>query len=247
MDDLELALDDCLQQLAAGTSSLGQCLARYPKYAKELRPLLETALRLQQGKELRPSGALRDRARAELLSHMKSHPRRRKPRGIPKLAAGILSLALALGVVGTAVAQTALPGQTLYGLKLSTERAWRAASGNPVSADLTLADRRTRELITLASDGDSERSSAESQGIAAYTDVLNRLATEADGPSGEEIMTALQVHQTALLSAGIHVPELERILLHAESKKGQPPHDPGQGGGKGQGGQGQGQGNGHKP
>ena len=38
MDELELVLDDCLQRLASGKSSLAQCLARYPQYAAELRP-----------------------------------------------------------------------------------------------------------------------------------------------------------------------------------------------------------------
>src|SRR5512146_1233597 len=144
MDELELALDDCLQRLASGKLSLGQCLARYPQYASELRPILETALRVQQGKNVRPSGAMRARTRARLAQHIERHPRQpRKIRVVPRLAFALVSVALALILVGTAFAQAALPGQVLYRLKLSTERAWRAASPNPVSTDLLLADRRT--------------------------------------------------------------------------------------------------------
>jgi hypothetical protein len=75
MYEFELVLDDCLQELSAGKSSLGQCLTRYPKYAAELRPLLETALRLQQGKGGKPSGAVRDRTRGTLAGYIRSHPR----------------------------------------------------------------------------------------------------------------------------------------------------------------------------
>src|SRR5690349_18612204 len=134
MDELELALEDCLQQLASGRTSLGQCLNRHPGQAAELRPMLEAAMRLKQGRQVRPSGALRDRTRAQLAEHMASHPRR-PPRGghaIPKFAVTLVALAFALFVVGTAFAQAALPGQTLYSWKLSTERAWRAASADQV-------------------------------------------------------------------------------------------------------------------
>ncbi len=222
MDELERALDDCLQQLTSGKSSLGQCLARYPKYAAELRPILETALRLQQGKELRPSGAIRNRARAKLASHMEAHPRQpRKVRVVPRLAFGIVIVALLAMAAGTGFAQAALPGDALYNLKLSSERAWRAAAPDPVSADLVLADRRATELVTLASRPAittvdiANAANAESEGIAAYNDVLWRLATESTGPQASHILHELKSHQNRLSEVGIHVPELDSIVSHA--------------------------------
>src|SRR5512135_1530590 len=131
MEELELALDNCLQQLAAGKASLAQCLSRYPQFAAELRPLLETALRFRQGKALHPSGAVRDRTRARLVSHMRTHPQPRPIRALPRLAFGMAGIVLALGLVSTAAAQSALPGQPLYAWKLTTERAWRATSPDP--------------------------------------------------------------------------------------------------------------------
>src|SRR5512135_1073625 len=122
MDELELALDECLRQLASGKVSLGQCLARYPQYATELRPILETAMRVQQGKVMRPSGAVRARARRKIANYIETHPRQpRKVRVVPRLAFVMVTLALALMLVGTGFAQAALPGQPLYRLKLSTE------------------------------------------------------------------------------------------------------------------------------
>ena len=69
MEELELALDDCLDQLISGKLSLRQCLAHYPKYAEELRPLLEAALSLHGNREVRAPGALRARIRAQLMEH----------------------------------------------------------------------------------------------------------------------------------------------------------------------------------
>jgi hypothetical protein len=226
MDNFELALDDCLQQLSAGKFSLGQCLRRYPEYAAELRPLLEAALQLQRGKKVRPSGAARDRTRSKLTDYIEAHPRRpRNLKQVPRLVFVALSLVLALVVAVPAFAQDALPGQALYALKLTTERAWRAAAPDPAAADLTLADRRTDEILALANNQahaarDDSSTLAESEGIAAYTDVLTRLETETTGPDGAHILKVLQAHQEKLLHAGIRVPELDHILLSAGSQNG---------------------------
>ena len=221
MDTLELALDDCLQQLAAGTSSLGQCLAHYPQYAAELQLLLEPALQLQQGRRVRPSGAVRDRTRAKLAEHIDLHPRRRVL-VIPRLAIGLVALALTLMAVTTGFAQAALPGQSLYSLKLSTERAWRAASPDPIGVDLSLSARRADELIQLTHQRTLDVSSPgdESLGIAAYNDVLTRLSSESNGPHSADVLTVLERHQKKLSDAGIKVPALDEIVSHGKSGAG---------------------------
>lgn len=228
MNQFDLALDDCLQQLGSGRASMGQCLSRYPQFAAELRPLLETALRCQRGKDLRPSGAARDRGRAKLAQHMQSHPRQsRNIKSVPRLAFAMLAVLLALLVAGTAYAQTALPGQALYPLKLSTEQAWRAASPDPLDVDLRLADRRADELVQLATiqrhaaRDDQQIELAESEGISAYNDVLLRLENEAKGPKGDAVIKVLQAHQKKFSEAGVSVPELENIISHGASGSGQ--------------------------
>jgi ferric-dicitrate binding protein FerR (iron transport regulator) len=45
--DLTHALDECLALLGEGRATLEECLARYPKCASDLRPLLELTLELQ--------------------------------------------------------------------------------------------------------------------------------------------------------------------------------------------------------
>jgi len=233
MDEFELALDDCLRQLGAGKSSLAKCLARYPQYAAQLRPLLETALQLQRGKEARPSGAARDRTRAKLTEYIQSHPRQpRNVRLVPRLTFVIVALALAVLVAGTAFAQEALPGQTLYPLKLSSERVWRAAAPDPVAVDITIANRRADELLQLAEKSQKndankhDRLDAEAAGIAAYTDVLDRLSGEVMDSNDAELITALEAHQQKFEHAGIRVPKLDDIVAKSRGQgqgKGQDP------------------------
>ncbi len=150
---------------------------------------------------------------------MASHPRgrskskRRHP--ITGFALTLLALALAFGV-STAYAQAALPGQSLYSWKLSSERAWRAASSDPLSFDLDLTDRRTEELITVC-----HNHTPEADGVTAYTEVLDRLTAETPATAGARVMGELQAHQKKLLLAGIHVPKLDDIVLRLKSLRGQ--------------------------
>lgn len=252
MDELERALDDCLQRLGSGKASLAQCLARYPEYAAELRPMLEAGLELKRGKQLRPSGAVRNRARAKLMAHIEAHPRQsRRIQIVPRLAFAFIAMVLALFLVGTGVAQAAMPGDPLYGLKLTSEQAWRAAAPDPVSVDLFLASRRADELVALAGkpattpkENQASKAGTEAQVLAAYTDVLSRLAKETDKVHADKIMSELQSHQTELSEAGIHVTELDEIIVtHGQSQEN---HGQGQGNGNGNGnGGGNGNGNGN--
>ena len=229
MDEFELALDECLQQLGSGKSSLGQCLARYPQFAAELRPLLETALRLQRGRGARPSGPARDRARSRLTEYIQSHPRQpRNVRLVPRLAFVVVALALAVLFAGTAFAQNALPGETLYRFKISSERVWRAASPDPVAVDITLADRRANEILTIAGKGSRDegnprgREEAEAAGVAAYNDVLDRLSTESKGHEDTAILNVLEAHQKKFEHAGVRVPRLDEFVAASQHGQGQP-------------------------
>lgn len=228
MEEFELALDDCLRRLGSGKSSLAQCLARYPGHAAQLRPLLETAVQLQRGKQARPSGAARDRTRAKLTQYIQSHPRQpRNVRLVPRLTFAFLSIALAALMVGTAFAQSALPGQSLYGLKLSSERVWRAAAPNPVTVDIALANRRADEIVQLfeknpaTNANDEIRMDAEAKGLAAYSDVLERLSLEVNGPDDDVIITVLEAHQQRFEHAGLRVPRLDDIVANSRHGQGQ--------------------------
>ena len=65
---IQEALDRCLEDISSGSASVEECLARYPEYASDLRPLLRTAARLRKAEQVRPSRAFKSRLRNQLVS-----------------------------------------------------------------------------------------------------------------------------------------------------------------------------------
>ena len=47
-------LDECLESLLTEGATIEQCLQRFPKYADELKPLLETALAARKVSAIQP-------------------------------------------------------------------------------------------------------------------------------------------------------------------------------------------------
>ena len=208
MNDFDRTLDDCLAQMESGASSLDECLGRHPEHAARLRPLLQTAARVERGREVRPSPAFKSRTRAQLYAHMDAHPRRRAWTFSPlwRVAVSLAVMLMALLVTGTAFAQGALPGQPLYAWKLSSEQAWRAVSPDPVGVDLSLAERRTDEAIAVAADP-----AREAQALNGYLEVLARLQSQDEAGNEARILLALKLQQEKLSAAGISVPDLDHF------------------------------------
>jgi hypothetical protein len=72
MNEYDVILDECVDLIASGESSLEECLASYPEYAAQLEPILITVLCLQdEGRDVLPPPALRSRIRGELDHAMK--------------------------------------------------------------------------------------------------------------------------------------------------------------------------------
>ncbi len=125
---LEAKLIECL--VALEQQPLDEVLARYPDDREKLRPLLETALALSRLRP-EPSPDARGRSRAEMLAAaqaMRRAPALHRPRP-GRLHAPLLELlALVLilfgvGLILVAISGSALPGSTLYGVKLGVENA----------------------------------------------------------------------------------------------------------------------------
>ena len=206
MNDFDQVLDDSLRQIKSGTATADECLAHHPEYSAQLKPLLQTAGRLERGRELTPTEAYRVRAREQLAAHMKAQPRRnrRKPPLIWTIAISLAVLMVAFFVTGTALAQGALPGQPLYEWKLSSEQIWRNSSSDRLSVDLQLADRRIYEITSVSGD-----KTAEARALAGYQEVLTRLKTENDSKNNDRVLMTLKSNQQRLSAAGINIPELD--------------------------------------
>lgn len=212
MSDFELTLDDCLAQIASGASSLDECLARYPEHAALLKPLLQTAALVERGQTVVPSPAFKSRMRAQLYAHMDAHPRRRAWTFSPvwRVAVSLAVLIAVFLVTGTAFAQGALPGQTLYAWKLSSEQVWRAVSPDPVGVDLSLAERRVDEATIVAASPERK-----AQALNGYLEVLARLKSEEEAGNKERILSVLKSHRAKLSAAGISIPELDQLVAPA--------------------------------
>ena len=208
MNDFEQVLDDSLQQIASGEATANECLARHPEYSAQLKPLLQTAGRLERGRVV-PAEAYKARARGQLMEHIQAHPRRnkRKPSPFWGVAISLAALAVAFLLTGTAFAQGALPGQPLYEWKLSTEQIWRAGSPDRVGVDLELADRRASELTSV-----SANAADEAKALSGYQEVLTRLNSESDAKNNSRIITTLKSNQQKLSAAGIKIPDLDKHL-----------------------------------
>lgn len=147
--EIDVALDECLEEMQRGCG-IQQCLNRYPEYAAELRPLLETVVRV--GRVLTPPAM--EEARAVGRERMLAALAERRVSGAPRrpwqrllenltlperadlapalrLAALALVLLLVGGIVVGAASAGSLPGGALYPLKTTARQVRLALTFDP--------------------------------------------------------------------------------------------------------------------
>lgn len=206
-NDFELILDTCVNQIEAGESSVDQCLARYPEYAAQLKPLLKAATKLAGVREVIPDPAYKARARSQLNVYMQQHPQRRRVSPILwRFSIGFVTVMLLFLASGTAFAQGAHPGDTLYNWKRTSEQVWRMTSPDQLGVDLALADRRVNELLWASESGDGLK---RERAIENYKQVLIRFQAVQDPEDQARIWPVLRSQHQRLLEAGVSVTELE--------------------------------------
>lgn len=174
-DDVAAALDQCLEWMRAGTP-VETCLARYPEYATELRPLLQMVPHV--GRVLTPpaSRTARDKGQKRMLAALDQRRQARERLGPvvyalrqgltalfrapaaagrggrPVWQSALLSLIL-LVLTGSGLALAAssysLPGEPLYPMKLARQELHLALTFDPVSQaslERRLEAQRRREV-----------------------------------------------------------------------------------------------------
>lgn len=204
MTEFENILEQCLLDLEMGIANVDECISRYPKHAPELGSVLLTHTSLERLGEARPSAAFKARVRAKLTQQMQAHPRKsgRFNFTFMRFATNFAVISLMLLGAGTAYAQSALPGDTLYDWKLISENAWRAVSSDPVRTDLAIAKRRMDELIAI---GDNAQ--LYSQVLDAYLEVAARLKSEMTVENEALILQTLNSQVEDLKESGVPVPQ----------------------------------------
>jgi hypothetical protein len=177
-DKVELILESCLEMILSGQETIDSVLARYPNLADVLRPELETALWLgEKGKILDPRPGFVYASRGRLISQVqqengfeKAQPRfwllglngRYRPFRLTLQMAlvGLLIFVLALGSSTIALAsQSAIPGDTLYPIKITIEKAELALTPGSLGdarLHIEFAQRRLSEVQSLVLEGKYE-------------------------------------------------------------------------------------------
>lgn len=206
MKDFEAIVEECIDQITSGESSLEECLARYPQYEAQLEPLLYTAVLLGEAKDVRPSPFLRVHIRSELSRAMRKNPRRRlgMPLAFWRMALNMAVIVFALVMTNTVFAQKALPGEELYDWKLASEDFWRVVTTDPLGTDLKLSERRIDEYVAVSTDEQRRR-----EVLLGYNQLLVRFKAEEDESARARILNVLKSQQDSLRKVGLSIPELE--------------------------------------
>lgn len=207
MADLERIFEDCLQRVAAGEITPEQCVQAHPEHAEELRRLFAARRTLAEGRRIEASRTMKARGRARLMQHMQENPRVRPgfldrlfPRPL-RTAGAVAGLLLAFLVTGTAMAQTALPGDPLYPWKRWSERAWLAAAPNPAAAQRRLLQRRAHELIAVQGDTDLATEARQ-----RYEETVAQVRESETGLELYELDQLLDEHRARFEDSGIAPP-----------------------------------------
>ena len=204
-NELETILDTCLYQIEEGESSVDECLARYPEHAAQLKPLLLAATKLARAREVMPDPGYRMRARSQLNVYMQQNPQRKRVSPVLwRFSIAFVTMVTLFLASGTAFAQQALPGDTLYNWKLTSEHVWRLTSNDDLGVDIVLSQRRMNELLVV-SGNEARRAWA----IQSYEKLLVKFRNAEDADARARILPVLRAQHEALLEAGVVVPELE--------------------------------------
>jgi RNA polymerase sigma factor (sigma-70 family) len=159
-------------------------------------------------RKVKPSPTFNAYTRSWLTQYLQFHAHRpKKPSMFWRMSLSYTVLIAALLVTGTAKAQSALPGDILYGWKRTSEQAWRSLSPDPVGTDIILADRRLNEWIAVGND--PARSANASND---YFDALTKLNSTGDAVTRVRILPVLKTHRERLNDSGLSTTQLDNYL-----------------------------------
>jgi len=201
----ENILEECLERLRQG-ESMEQCLARYPEQAADLAPLLQVAAATQKtSSAVQPRPEFKERSRYEIQSQLHGKERKTEPKKtsfvgwMPRWAVAVVSVILVFLVAGTgtvAASTSSMPDDTLYPVKLATERARLGLTRGDIKkarVNVRLADRRVKEIVYLARKGDSRRLDKALLRLEGHMKAIEQvIEANADRPKVQEALTALK-------------------------------------------------------
>ena len=180
--DFDNIFNECMEHLLAGEETVGQCLQRYPAYAKELEPLLRTVVLMHKVADVKPSEEFRARARYQMqLKMAQSATPPRITRRVPRwaIAACTAMLVFVLGGGAVLAAQNVMPGNILYAVKLSTETLQLKLAGSTESKTeqyIAMANERITEMAWMVNNNKTTNLQAAAYRLNNYYTSIGELA-----------------------------------------------------------------------
>jgi DNA-directed RNA polymerase specialized sigma24 family protein len=130
------------------------------------------------------------------------------PHAFQRMSVIYAILVAAFLVTGTARAQSALPGDAMYGWKRTSEQAWLSVSPDPVGTEIILANRRLEEWIAVGND-----STRNAGALADYSRALTYLNTTSDNSDSQtRIKAMIEAHREKLQQSGLSSTPLNDYL-----------------------------------
>ncbi|MFQ6020358.1 MAG: hypothetical protein ACE5KW_06335, partial [Dehalococcoidia bacterium] len=183
---IDSVLEECLSGLLEGRLSIEECKALYPDLARELEPLLRTALDLSSAYQLDPSPDFARRAHIRFLQACASHRAPPQPEawGLWRRASIALSAALSLAIlalVGTTLLKEDNNGGSLLSINTVSAQTERARANletlesalrqgqAPHPAVIHELQVATSQLVALA-----EAGNIAPEEVASVVDVANK-------------------------------------------------------------------------
>lgn len=198
--DLLDAFDDCINRLAAG-QRVEDCLRAYPQYARDLAPMLEAGLLARRAHPTPAEiAAAQERARFGFERALNNSPVRRVSplRRIAGMAASVLLVFVVLLSGAGVMAQDSLPGDALYGVKVTIESVRLFFSGDDAALQAEFGQRRvdeTQRLLDL-------RREAE----VTFEGILETIADD-----GRLVVAGVDVRLSGLSVTGLQTGQVVRV------------------------------------
>jgi hypothetical protein len=205
--ELANILDECLDRLIFKGDTIEECLRHYPRYVKELEPLLEAVMVTSRLSSIVPSLEFRDKARTQLFSALREMESKKsrsflnfvwQPRWVA-VTAVVLALFLTVGGT-TAAASGSMPDDLLYPVKRATERVqltFTFTTLGKAEFHARMADRRVEEIVYLANESKPEKIEM----LATSLDTnLTEIAVLSSGQEESGIMAVKQ--ESEMITAG---------------------------------------------
>lgn len=190
-------LNECLDRILKG-EAVEQCLRSYPEQAKELEPLLRTAIAAKVASTIQPRPEFRAKARYEFRTALRDMEAKKSRRSFfswrwqwqPGWAIAIVVvIVVVLAGGGTvAAASNSMPDSALYPVKLASEQVQLAVTPSEIGKtelNAQFADRRAEEIAYVASKGDTQEVQIIAQRLNTNLDnITNLVGNEANTSGG---------------------------------------------------------------